>query len=401
MEETNKNIEHDLVYYKSGIRQLYVKSYQMYIMGLIALMLLTVTGIGVSTSLIRMLLVLVFIVEIAGLLYLLRFLQEATFEAYFQTILAKLPEAFPAMEEGNPQEDDQAYYFLDAQGEMVKLNKRNIRNFPSTMRQFTLLVGFNFETDRVRFEQPLHFYYYDITRITHSENYKKDLLKSTNFIAKRRKRRIKSLIITLIIFALLGTVLYIAGKSFLDEQRSKAIENEIRQEIENEMDEQKTTVQNFTISRGDETLKADLPKDFHQQMGYLIQVDDEKGRSYQTFISEAFTIDISMVEKSLYTSFSEYLEKATQTRSDDSVKMKDETLHPDFFTHEYIEQSKNNQTDASDYNGTTIYYFETEENYGMLSCVINSKNKKLSDIADQAGLSIMKSLKLEREENLL
>ncbi|MEI5995204.1 hypothetical protein [Candidatus Enterococcus mansonii] len=211
MEEANEKIKHDLDYYKSGIKQLYVRSYQLYMMGLIAIMLLTALGIGGVASFLRILLIVLFIIEIAGLIYLLRFLKEETFEEYFQTIYPKLAETFPAMIEGKPQEDNQAYYFLDSQSELIKLNKRNIRNFPSTMRQFTLLVGFNFEMD---FEQPLHFYYYDITNITHSESYKKELLKSTNFLIKRRNRRLKNMIVMLIGIVFVSIILYVYGTSF-------------------------------------------------------------------------------------------------------------------------------------------------------------------------------------------
>ncbi|MFD1899291.1 hypothetical protein GQR36_02515 [Enterococcus termitis] len=73
MENLNEKINHDLDYYKSGIKQLYQRSYQMYMFGVIAVLLLTVTGIGVSTAMIRGLLLLVFIGEVAVLVYLLRF----------------------------------------------------------------------------------------------------------------------------------------------------------------------------------------------------------------------------------------------------------------------------------------------------------------------------------------
>lgn len=212
MEEMSEIVKHDLEYYQQGIRQLYIKKFQLYIMGLITITLLTVMGISASSSLIKGLFILVFSIEIVGLLYLFRFLREVSFDAYFQTIPNQLIQAFPEMEAGQMQEDNQAYYFLDSQGEWVKLKKKNSRNFPSMFRQYTLLVGFDFETNNVSFEQPLHYYYYDITRITHADNYKKERLKNTNFIAKRRKRRIKTIFLIVIGIALAATVVYFSGK---------------------------------------------------------------------------------------------------------------------------------------------------------------------------------------------
>lgn len=208
MEEIKENIAHDLAYYQSGIRQLYMRSYQTYLFALLAVMMLTVVGIGVSAVVIRGILILLFLLEIAGVIYLLRYLQVDRFEDYFQQVKNQLPKEFQKVQTIEIQEDDQAYYFLDNQDLFVKLNKKNTRNFPSKIRQYTLLVGFAPEVSKDMFEQPLHFYYYDITQIKHSANYKKELLKNSNFIAKRRKRRIQSMIVTIIFLFLIGVVFY-------------------------------------------------------------------------------------------------------------------------------------------------------------------------------------------------
>ncbi|MBO0446713.1 hypothetical protein IGJ55_002218 [Enterococcus sp. AZ170] len=213
MKETKENIEHDLEYYQSGIKQLYMKNYQKYFFILLAVMLVTSTGLVLSESIVRWLLVVLFFIEAGLAFYLLRFLRTDTFETYFQQIKAQLPTEFHKIEAIEIQEDDQAYYFLNGQESFVKLKKKNARNFPSKIRQYTLLVGFTdeLEFDEKMLEQPLHFFYYDITQIKHSDNYKKEMLKNTNFIMKRNKRRIKSAITMFIVLAIIGILVYFSG----------------------------------------------------------------------------------------------------------------------------------------------------------------------------------------------
>lgn len=213
MKDIKENIEHDLAYYQSGIKQLYMKNYQKYFFVLFAVMLGTSIGLGLSESIVRWLLVGLFLIE-AGLgFYILRFLRAEAFEAYFQQIKVQLPAEFHKMEAVEIQEDDQAYYFLNEQESLVKLKKKNARNFPSKIRQYTLLVGFTeeLELDEKILEQPLHFFYYDITQIKHSENYKKEMIKNTDFIAKRNKRRIKSALMMFIVIAIIGVLVYFSG----------------------------------------------------------------------------------------------------------------------------------------------------------------------------------------------
>lgn len=395
MENIKEQIHRDLDYYKSGIRQLYQRSYQLYIFGLIAVMLLTVTGIGVSTAILRGILVLIFISEVVGLLYLLRFLKEASFESYFKEIPEKLIEAFPVMQESAPQEDNQAYYFLGSQGELIKLNKKNIRNFPSVIKQYTLLVGFNYETDKVRFEQPLHFYYYDITAITHSDSYKKEVLKNTNFLAKRRKRRIRTILLTLIGIVLASAVVYFGAKTYFNDNGSSIFENRLRDEADFDNDEQKTMIQSMDISRGNETITLTLPKELHDQSGYFMDIADEDGYSYQSFMSETYFIDVSMIEKATYDSFSEYLKKAAQTRAESSVDKKTEKIHEDFFITEYREEAKQDAEQGQ----MMVYYFESEENYGSIS--LSFKDADELNLPADTALSMLKELKFERKENIL
>lgn len=231
MKEIKENIEHDLEYYQSGIRQLYMRHYQKYIVVLLAIMLITVVGIGLSESFFRWILVLLFFAEAVLVVYLLRYLRAEVFEAYFQRIKGQLPDEFQKMESIEIQEDDQSYYFSDEQELFVKLRKRNTRNFPSKIRQYTLLVGFTDELDKSIVEQPLQFFYYDITQIKHSENYKKEMLKNTNFIAKRNKRRVKSVVLTILLFAIIGSFLYFSAKDYFNDNQTR-FENEYHDEID-------------------------------------------------------------------------------------------------------------------------------------------------------------------------
>ncbi|OJG92572.1 hypothetical protein RV15_GL002997 [Enterococcus silesiacus] len=204
MNEIKKNVEHDLEYYQSGIRQLYMKHYQKYLFFLLAVMLVTAVGVGLSEALIRWLLVTLFLIEAGVVVYLFRYIRAEVFDAYFQRIKTQLPDEFQKMESIEIQEDDQSYYFLGDQELFVKLKKKNSRNFPSKIRQYTLLVGYTDGLDETMLEQPLQFFYYDITQIKHSDSYKQERLKNANFIAKQRKRRLKSAALTIFLLILFG-----------------------------------------------------------------------------------------------------------------------------------------------------------------------------------------------------
>lgn len=205
--ETKQLILHDLDYYQSGIKQLYSKYYQKYMIFLIITMIITITALVSCTSLGRLLAGLLLLAEAAGVIYLLQLMNTDVFNDYFSQVRENLPETFSHMQKMTIQEDDQAYYFL-MDDSIVKLNKKNTRNFPSKMPQYTLLVGYASEVDKESLKKPLHFFYYDITRITYSENYKKELVKTTDFLAKRTKRRLKSLFYFLIVGIILLMLFY-------------------------------------------------------------------------------------------------------------------------------------------------------------------------------------------------
>ncbi|MFK4567441.1 hypothetical protein [Enterococcus sp. UD-01] len=226
MEEVKEKIEADLTYYQSGIRQLYLKSYQRYALAMLVLMLLTGLGIGASALLLRVLLIVLFLLEAGVLLYIVRFMRAEAFEKYYQTIVEELPKTFQKMQDIEPQEDQQAYYFIETAESLVKIRKKNARNFPSKISQYTLLVGYSNEFGKEQLEQPLQFFYYDITQMKHADSYKKEMLKNANFAAKRTKRKLQSALITIIIVALLGTVVYSYAKSYFEEKQQPQYEYE-------------------------------------------------------------------------------------------------------------------------------------------------------------------------------
>lgn len=205
--ETEQLIFQDLTYYQSGIQQLYAKFYQKYLIVLVMTMLLTITAMVSFTSFGKLLSGLLLLIEIAGFIYLVRLMKTETFNEYFGQIKEKLPEALNEMEKMIIQEDDQAYYF-STNDSIIKLNKKNARNFPSKIPQYTLLVGYSSEIDKDALENPLYFFYYDITRITYSENYKRELVKNTNFLATRTRRRVKSFLYSLVILIILVVLFY-------------------------------------------------------------------------------------------------------------------------------------------------------------------------------------------------
>ncbi|MTD41645.1 hypothetical protein GIX45_24070 [Erwinia sp. CPCC 100877] len=230
MEEVKEKITADLTYYQSGIHQLYLRSYQRYALAMLALMLLTGLSIGAATLLLRMILIILFLLEVGALFYIVRFMRGEAFEAYYQKVIQALPEKFQRMQKIEPQEDQQAYYFIEAEELFIKIGKKNARNFPSKIRQYTLLVGFSNDFGKEQLEQPLQFFYYDITQLKHADSYKKEMLKSTNFAAKRTKRKIQSALITLMIIALLGTVVYSYAKSYFEEKQQPQYEYEYEEE---------------------------------------------------------------------------------------------------------------------------------------------------------------------------
>ena len=204
--ETKKLILHDLEYYQSGVKQLYIKYYQKYLIIIAITMLITVMAIASVTSLGKLLCGLLFLIEIAGFVYVLRLAKEDSFTDYYNIIKDELPNELAVMNKINIQEDDQAYYLL-ADDLFLKLKKKNTRNFPSKLPQYTLLIGYSEEINKENLKNPLSFFYYDITQITYSENYKKVLVNNTNFLANRTKKRIQSFLSFLLIVVLL-IVLY-------------------------------------------------------------------------------------------------------------------------------------------------------------------------------------------------
>ncbi|OTN89921.1 hypothetical protein A5819_002419 [Enterococcus sp. 7E2_DIV0204] len=402
MKENKENIEHDLEYYQSGIRQLYLKTYQKYLLILLAVMLGTAIGIGATESIVRWLLIAVFLIEAGIVVYLFRYLRAETFEAYFQQIKEQLPNEFQKMTSIEIQEDDQAYYFSDDQALFVKLKKKNTRNFPSKIRQYTLLVGFTGEINKNGLEQPLQFFYYDITQIKHSANYKKEILKNTNFIAKRKKRRIKTTILTLILLVVLGTLVYFGAKTYLQDVGRTLYEKRVKGEDEDNIgQETQVRISELAITNENETLKIQLPKRFHEEKGELSSADEVKGLASKAFSSPTLYVSILMSQVSNATSLSEFVGQVLEDDGKINDKKTNESLHPDLFKNEYIittKTSKNGQPDSSNY---TTYFFETGHNYGWIMCEITATSQTDDlDLAQQVQ-EILGSIELDTKGTVI
>lgn len=402
MKENKENIEHDLEYYQSGIRQLYLKTYQKYLLILLAVMLGTAIGIGATESIVRWLLIAVFLIEAGIVVYLFRYLRAETFEAYFQQIKEQLPNEFHKMASIEIQEDDQAYYFSDDQALFVKLKKKNTRNFPSKIRQYTLLVGFTDEINKNGLEQPLQFFYYDITQIKHSANYKKEILKNTNFIAKRKRRRIKTTVLTLILLAVLGTLVYFGAKTYLQDDGRTLYEKRVEGEYEDNIgQETQVRISELAVTNENETLKIQLPKHFHEEKGELSSADEVKGLASKAFSSPTLYVSILMSQVSNATSLSEFVGQVLEDDGKINDKKTSETLHPDLFKNEYIittKTSKNGQSDSSNY---TTYFFETGHNYGWIMCEITATSQMDDLDLEQQVQEILRSIELDTKGTVI
>lgn len=402
MKEIKENIEHDLEYYQSGIKQLYTKHYQKYLFFLLATMLITVVGIGLSESIVRWLLVALFLSESGLVVYLLRYLRAEAFETYFQRIKAQLPSDFQKMEKLEIQEDDQSYYFLGEQELFVKLKKRNTRNFPSKIRQYTLLVGFTDEIDRTMLEEPLQFFYYDITQIKHSANYKKEILKNTNFIAKRKKRRIRSAILTIFLLLIVGTFVYFGAKKYLDDDGRTLYEKQVEKDYHDKIgQEAQVRITELSVTNEDETLKIQLPKYFHEEEGTLFSVDEIKGQSSKTFTSNALYVSIFMSEVASASSLSEFVGQVIEDQGKRNNQKSVEKLHPDLFKNEYILTTKTSENGQSETNNYTTYLFETAHNYGWIICEIDRASEETELDLDQQVNEILHSIAVETDETVI
>ncbi|WP_430601939.1 hypothetical protein IGJ02_002101 [Enterococcus sp. DIV0724b] len=402
MKEIQENVEHDLEYYQSGIRQLYMKHYQKYLFIILAILLVTVVGIGLSESLVKWLLIVLFLIEAGLVVYLLRYLKAEAFENYFQRIKAQLPGDFHKMESIEIQEDDQAYYFLDDQALYVKLKKKNTRNFPSKIRQYTLLVGFTDELDEQMLESPLQFFYYDITQIKHSANYKKEMLKNTNFIAKRKKRRIKSAIFTILILALVGTFVYFGAKKYLNDTGRLLFEKQVEQEYQDKIgQETRVRISELSVTNEDETLKIDLPKHFHEEEGSLLSVDNIKGQSSKTFTSDVLYISLFMSEARNASSLSDFVNQVMEEEGKSISQNNGKKLHPDLFKNEYIVTTKISENGQDGANNYTTYFFETDRNYGWIMCEIDYRSEAAELNLDQQVHELLRSIVVDRDETII
>ncbi|EOH98896.1 hypothetical protein UAY_02165 [Enterococcus moraviensis ATCC BAA-383] len=399
MNETKENIKHDLDYYQPGIRQLYLKYYQKYLILLLAGMMLTVSGIGLSESFLRWLLVLLFLIEVGSVIYLLRYIRGEAFDVYFQQIKKQLPNEFQEIKSLDVQEDDQAYYFIGEQELFVKLKKKNTRNFPSKIRQYTLLVGSSDDVNKKMLEEPLQFFYYDITQIKYSSNYKKELLKNTDFIAKRNKRRLKSVLILILFLTVVGAVIYLGAKKYLNNETKAIFEGQVENEYKDTIDQKmQVSIKELAVTNENETITIQVPKYYSEEKGELISVDDIEGNSSKAFACDTFYVSIFMSKSTNAASLSEFMD---QVLEDGEKGYRKEKIHPDLFKNEYVITTKTNQVDQLETSNYTTYFFETDKNYGWIICELEGPTKQAEFDLEQQVNEILQSVVLDTKQSVI
>lgn len=156
-------IASDFDYYKRTIEGMYQNYYWKRI-GISGFALLIIAG---YTAVVRdnYLLNGILILLLAGVLIYL-FQQRMKFaEVYDSFLQANSPEAVI----NKIEEDEYSYRVLDAKEGLIRVNKKGVRNLPSSNKQYTMMVGFS----KAFFDkQPLEIVYYDVLDLTYEESFR-------------------------------------------------------------------------------------------------------------------------------------------------------------------------------------------------------------------------------------
>lgn len=102
---------------------------------------------------------------LAGLIVYLLLQRQKFPEIYQQWLKQNLPQAAIA----TVQEDEYSYNIFRNGEKVARINKKGVRNLPSTNKQYTLMAGF----DKNFFSaQPLQLAYYDMLELTYEEKFR-------------------------------------------------------------------------------------------------------------------------------------------------------------------------------------------------------------------------------------
>lgn len=156
-------VESDFDYYKRTIEGMYQNFYwkRIAVSGVALLIIVGYTAFLRDNLILNGVLILLLA---AVLIYLIQ--QQRKFpEIYQQFMKENLPEAAIRKIE----EDEYCYNVLDSTEEKVRVNKKGVRNLPSSNKQYTMMVGFS----KTFFDkQPLEIIYYDVLDLTYEEKFR-------------------------------------------------------------------------------------------------------------------------------------------------------------------------------------------------------------------------------------
>ncbi|MBP2098550.1 hypothetical protein [Enterococcus rivorum] len=203
----NDFVKEDFTYYERSIKAFYRKIFMRRIMwsGLLLILLVILATSEQSFVLLTA------ILTIGSIWYI--YIQIKKMNDFSNKILEEqnkwstLFEKEDYEEQINPIFESQKKYFIELKQEeqTIDIRKKDSRNLPSRKSGYTLLIGENANI----FDQKNEFVtaYYDIGSLKHAEIYKEQILKSTDFIAKKRRRSLIRIVLVVIVLIIAGFLL--------------------------------------------------------------------------------------------------------------------------------------------------------------------------------------------------
>lgn len=203
----NDFVKEDFTYYERSIKAFYRKIFMRRIMwsGLLLILLVILATLEKSFVLLSA------ILTIGSVWYI--YIQMQKMNDFSNKFLEEQNKWSALFEKENYEEqissifESQKKYFIELKQEdqTIDINKKDSRNLPSRKSGYTLLIGANANI----FDQKNEFVtaYYDIGSLKHAEIYKEQILKSTDFIAKKRRRSLIRLFVIVIGLIIAGFLL--------------------------------------------------------------------------------------------------------------------------------------------------------------------------------------------------
>lgn len=154
-------IENDFVYYERSIKQMYQKYYwKRIIVCVIVLLIIMAYSSVFREHLLFNYLLMGLIVALTIYLYL----EKQKFPEIYQ---AYLNENKPEAKIVKIQEDEYSYSVIGNKN--IRINKNGVRNFPSSNKKYTMMVGFSKSFFSL---EPLQIVYYDMLELTYEKKFR-------------------------------------------------------------------------------------------------------------------------------------------------------------------------------------------------------------------------------------